>query len=92
MVIEMAGGRVLVGENVSVGIDSAHAEAGVGHEPVLLKIEIVLDEESAGERVISDAIAAYPGIDQRQRENKNQNQNFFVPREPNQAKSSFDGF
>ena len=47
MVIEMAGGRVLLGENISVGIDSAHAEAGVGHEPVLLKVEIVLDEESA---------------------------------------------
>jgi hypothetical protein len=43
MVIEMARGRVLRRKNIPLRIRSAHAEAEVGPEPVLLEIEIVLD-------------------------------------------------
>jgi len=36
---------------------------------IFREIEIVLDERSAGESIIADAVAAHPGIQKRKREN-----------------------
>ena len=90
MVIEMAGGRVLGGKNVPCRVRSAHTEGRIGPEPILLEIEIVLDEQGATERAISDAVAAHPRINERQREEEQNNQNFVVAREPNQSALSLD--
>ena len=73
MVIQMACGGVLHRKKIPCGVRSSHAEARVGPEPVLLEIEIVLDERCATERVISDAVAAHPRIDERQREEEQNN-------------------
>ena len=67
MIVYMACGCVLFGEKIARRIRSAHAEGGIGPEPILLEIEIVLDEQRPAEGVVSDAVAAHPWIDKRQR-------------------------
>jgi hypothetical protein len=51
----------------------------------------VLDEQSAAERVIANAIAANPGIDKRKGKHENDSQDFLVPGKPNQRTSSSIG-
>jgi len=90
MVIQMARGGVLHRKKIPCRIYSSHAEARVGPEPVLLEIEIVLDEERATERVVPDSVAAHPRIDERQRKDEKKSQNFVVAREPSQSALSLN--
>src|ERR1700745_3592768 len=90
MVIQVARGRVLHRKKIPCRICSSHADARVGPEPVLLEIEIVLDEQRATERVVPDSVAAHPRIDERQRKDEKKNQNFVVAREPSQSASSLN--
>jgi hypothetical protein len=90
MVIQMARGGVLYRKKIPCRIYSSHAEARVGPEPILLEIEIVLDEERATERVVPDSVAAHPRIDERQRKDEKKNQNFVVAREPSQSALSLN--
>ncbi len=84
----MACGCVLSRKKISCRIRSSHAEGRVGPEPVLLEIEIVLDEQSPAKGVVSDAIAPDPWIDERQGEDEKKSENFVVAREPSQSASS----
>src|ERR1700747_267925 len=88
MIVYMACGCVLLGKNISRRIGSTHAEGGIGPEPVLLEIQIVLDEQRTAEGVVSDAVAAHPRIEERERENEKKRQDFVVVREPSQSGSS----
>ena len=76
MIVYMACGCVLLGKKIPCRIRSSHAEGGIGPEPVLLEIEIVLDEQRPAEGVVSDAVAAHPWIDKRQREDEKKQPGF----------------
>src|ERR1700722_17580740 len=88
MIVYMACGRILRRKKISCRIRSSHAKSRVGPEPVLLEIEIVLDQQHPGEGVVSDAVAAHPWIDERQGEDEKKCENFVVAREPSQSASS----
>ena len=88
MIVHVAGGRELLGEKIARRICSSHAKSRIGPEPVLLEIEIVLDEQRPAEGVVSDPVAADPWIDEREREYEKKRQNFVVAREPSQSGSS----
>lgn len=62
VIIEMAGDGAVVRVDFAVGINAALAKAVVGEEIVVLEVEAVLDERSAGEGVVADAVSADPGI------------------------------
>src|ERR1700720_2138467 len=87
MIVYMAGSCVLLRKNIPCRIRSSHAEGWIGPEPVLPEIEIVLDQQGPGEGVVSDAVAAHPWIDKRQREDEKKSQDFVVAREPSQSAS-----
>jgi hypothetical protein len=70
MVFEMAGGSSKGGFGLAVFVEPRSAKTFVGVAVVLGEIEIVLDERSTGEGVIADAIAADPGIEEREGEKK----------------------
>jgi len=44
-------------------VQAGFAKAGVGALIVLVKVEVVLDEEGTGERIISDPVSAYPRVE-----------------------------
>src|ERR1700739_534589 len=79
---------VLLGKKIPGCVRSSHAKGGIGPEPVLLEIEIMLDKQRPAEGVVSDAVAAHPRIDEREGEYEKKRQNFVVVREPNQSGSS----
>ncbi len=64
MVVEVAGGRSKAGSGLVIFVQARPAKTFVGVLIVLREIEIVLDERSAGEGVIADAIAANPRIEE----------------------------
>ena len=66
MIFKMAGGRAEISARLAGFVEAAFAETGVGMLIVGCEIEIVLNEKSAGVGVITDAIAADPGIGQGQ--------------------------
>jgi hypothetical protein len=68
MIVEMTGTGTKNGPGQAVFIEAHFAKAGVRRLVVVLEIEIVFDEGRACERVIANAIAAHPGIDQWQGE------------------------
>jgi hypothetical protein len=70
VIVEMAGGGAKGGANVAVLVDASAAEPGVGGLIVVREIEAVLDERSAGQGVVADAVAANPGINERQGKKK----------------------
>ena len=55
---------------LAVFVETIFAEAGIGFLIVACEIEIVLDEGSAGESVVTDAVTANPGIKHGQGEQK----------------------
>jgi hypothetical protein len=75
MVVEVAGGRSKGKPGLVVFIETWAAEAFVGVAVILGEIEIVLDERGAGKGVIADAIAAHPGIEEWEREEKEKQKN-----------------
>ena len=74
VVVEMAGGRSKVGFGLAVFVEARPAEAGVGVLIVLREIETVLNQRSPGKSVVTDAIAAHPRIEEREREKKQKKQ------------------
>ncbi len=70
MVVEVAGGRSKGGPGLVIFVEARPAEAGVGGLIVPGEIERVLDQRSASKSVVTDAIAANPGVEKRQREKK----------------------
>ena len=64
MVFEVAGWSSKIGFGLVIFVETRAAETFVGVLIVLREIEIVLDERSAGEGVIADAIAAHPRIEE----------------------------
>ena len=62
MIFEVASGRSKVGFGLTVFVEARAAKAFVGVPIIFCEIEIVLDEGCAGEGVVSDAIAADPGV------------------------------
>src|ERR1700751_4235473 len=90
MIIQMARGGVLHRKKIPCRICPSHAEARVGPEPILLEIEIVLDEQRATERVVPDSVAAHPRIDERQRKDEKKSQNLVVAREPSESALSLN--
>src|ERR1700751_5984941 len=88
MIVYMSCGRVLLGKEIPRCVRSSHAKSGIGPEPVLLEIEIMLDKQRPAEGIVSDAVAAHPRIDEREREHEKKRQDFVVVREPSQSGSS----
>src|SRR4029077_11082510 len=74
MIVEVAraGAEDLL--ELTVLIDAALAKTGVGLKIVGLEIQIVLNQGSSKECVVSDTVSAYPGVEQRQGEEKKQEQ------------------
>lgn len=66
MIFEMAGGSSKDGLGLAVLVEARPAETFVGVAVVFGEIEIVLDQRSTCERVVADAVAADPGIEERQ--------------------------
>jgi D-serine deaminase-like pyridoxal phosphate-dependent protein len=74
MIVEVAraGAEDLL--ELTVLIDAALAKTGVGLKIVTLEIQIVLNQGSSKECVVTDAVSTYPGIEQGQGEEKKQEQ------------------
>ena len=75
VIFEMAGRRAKVGLGLALFVKARAAKTFVGVAVVFGEIKIVLDQRGAGKRVITDAVAAHPGIQKRKRdkpENKKQ--------------------
>ena len=70
MTFQVAGGRSKLGLGLAVLVEAHRAKTFVGMPVILGEIEIVLDERSAGKGVIADAIAAHPGIEKWERDEK----------------------
>src|SRR5271155_4161966 len=70
MVFDMAGAGAEFGVRLAVFVETIFAEAGVSLLIVVREIEAVLDQRGAGVSVIAHAIAAHPGIKERQRKQK----------------------
>src|SRR5439155_12860337 len=66
MIFKMAGGRAEISARLAGFVETAFAETGVGVLIVGGEIEIVLNEDRASVGVITDAVAANPGIGQGQ--------------------------
>jgi len=65
MILEVTGLRSETNLWHTMFIQTGFAKAGVGALIVMVKVEVVLDEEGTGERVISDSVSAYPRIEER---------------------------
>jgi hypothetical protein len=74
MVVEMAGGSAEFLPRLAVLVEARAAKAFVGVAIIFSEVEIVLDERSAGEGVVADAVAADPGIEKREREQEKKKQ------------------
>jgi hypothetical protein len=74
MIVEVAraGAEDLL--ELTVLIDAALAKTGVGLEIVALEIQVVLNQGSSKECIVSDAVSAYPGVEQRQGKEKKEEQ------------------
>src|SRR5262249_50651426 len=75
------GGSVLVRFDLAVAIHTGHLEGRIGSQPILLKAQAMLDQRRADVRVIAHTVAAHPGIDQGERQNKQEDQAFPVSKE-----------
>src|SRR4029077_18561733 len=74
MVVQVASGCPKVGFGLAEFVETPIAEAGVCGLVVLCEIETVLNQRSASKGVIAYAIAAHPGIQERQGEKKKKNE------------------
>ena len=70
VVVEVTGARSKEGPWLVIFVKARAAEAFVGMAVVFSEIQIVLDERGAGKGVITDAIAADPGIEKWERTKK----------------------
>jgi hypothetical protein len=70
VIVDISGGGAKGGANFAVLVDASAAKSGVGGLIVVREIEAVLDKRSAGQGVVADAVAANPGINQRQGKKK----------------------
>ncbi len=78
MIVHMPGARILVGPQMPWGINSAQIETGIRVKPVRLELQIMIHDDGSRIGVITDSIAAHPGIHQGQSEDENQNEDFVV--------------
>jgi hypothetical protein len=69
MVVEVASAGAKVGFGLVIFVEARAAETIIGVLIVLGKIETVFDQRSASKSVIADAVASYPGVQKRKREN-----------------------
>ena len=74
MIVEMTGAGTEFGPGLAIFIDARAAKALVRMAVIFREIEIALNERSANESVIADAVAAHPGIQERKRADKEQQQ------------------
>jgi hypothetical protein len=74
MIFKVPGARPKEGLGLAVLIETRFAKTGVRVFVIELKIETVLDQRSAGEGVVADAVSANPGIHKQEREQKKENQ------------------
>src|SRR6266513_1310775 len=70
MIVEVARGRSKIGFGLAVFVEARSAETIVGMLIVPGEIETVLNQRSASKGVVADAVAAHPGVEERQREKK----------------------
>ena len=74
MVVKVAGGRSIIGFGLAVFIEARPAETVVGMLIVSSEIETALNQRSTSKGVVADAVAAHPGVEERQREKKKKNE------------------
>jgi len=74
MVVQVASGCPKVGFGLAEFVETPIAEAGVLRTGSPCEIETVLNQRSASKGVIAYAIAAHPGIQERQGEKKKKNE------------------
>ena len=70
VIIEVAGRRSKEGPGLVIFVKARAAEAFVGVAVIFRKIEIVLNERSAGKSVIADTVTAHPRIQEGKRKKK----------------------
>ncbi len=74
MIFKMAGGRAEISTRLAGFVEAPFAETGVGVLIIGGEIEIVLNEESACVRVITDAVTADPRVGQGQSKEKQEHE------------------
>ena len=82
MIVQMSGSRVFPGSHMALVVRVSHPELGVGLEPVIMKIEAVLDEQRPGKSVIPNAVTMNPGITERKRDYKQREQPLLATAQP----------
>src|SRR5262249_43223957 len=70
VIVDVSCGCVLRRSDVSFRVEPAHPKARIGGLPVFGEVETVIDQQGSRKRVVANAVAAYPWITQRQREQK----------------------
>jgi len=75
MIVEVSGTRAEKSLDAARRIHAVLAKTGIRIQVIVLKIQGVLDERSAGKCVITHPVAADPGIDQRQGKQEEENEN-----------------
>src|SRR5580704_7482185 len=61
---------VLAREYLALAINASANERCIAMQPVLLEVQIAVDQQRTDIRIIADAVSANPGIDERQRHNE----------------------
>ena len=74
MIVQVSSNRSKRRFRIAVGVQMRLAESFVSMAEVGRKIEIMLDQQRACERVISDSISAHPWIQERERHKQQQQQ------------------
>src|SRR6266849_1113149 len=77
MIFQVAGARAVRGFRHPVRTDAFFPEALICELIIAREIQIMLDQRRARVRVVADAIASYPGIHQREAQQKNYQQGSF---------------
>src|SRR5215469_2266181 len=77
VIFEVTGGSAEDGLGAAEFVDPRIAKTGVGVLVVAREIETVFDEGSAGKRIITNAVAAHPGIDKGKGQKKAKEQEEF---------------
>ena len=78
MIVEVAGSGAKFRLGQTVFVEASIAEAGIGVLVVVLKIETVLDQRSANESVVADAVAVDPRIQQGERKQEEEEKPAFL--------------
>jgi hypothetical protein len=80
MILDVPRLRVQFGEQMSLGIDPRHDERLVPRKVVVFKIQVVVNQRGLQIGVVTDSIAADPGIHKRKGQKEQEEQQLCMAR------------